>query len=255
MKFNSFLLALQGVLGHGYGKYQPVPKRVLGVKRAIAVAAGEDHTLVLQAAFVPPLPLADLVFPVTADILQPPRRVAGMCSTGHHRCHSHDLDQCDSSDEGVSECDDDDSSSSEDGQPSRMRMKPLEPCPKADCATEEMGQRGDGESIVADCSGADSDRGVIDRNDSEKEDDTKRDAIKGEAASPGGKRIQEQMDTKSPDLMGSREFVYSVPSLRDLCQRELAKQVSLRSVVPLLANAEAFNCERLSDFCSEFIQR
>ena len=47
-----------GVLGLGPGKYQPTPKRVVGIKRAVRVALGSDHTLVLLAASVPPLPYA-----------------------------------------------------------------------------------------------------------------------------------------------------------------------------------------------------
>uniref|UniRef100_M4BF19 Uncharacterized protein n=1 Tax=Hyaloperonospora arabidopsidis (strain Emoy2) TaxID=559515 RepID=M4BF19_HYAAE len=44
----------QGVLGHGRGNtWQPCPKRVAGVKKAIAVAAGHQHTAVLIAPVHP----------------------------------------------------------------------------------------------------------------------------------------------------------------------------------------------------------
>jgi hypothetical protein len=36
--------------------YQPIPKLVDGVKRAVSVAAGGDYTLVLTSASVPPMP-------------------------------------------------------------------------------------------------------------------------------------------------------------------------------------------------------
>lgn len=36
--------------------YQPIPKLVEGVKRAVSVAAGGDYTLVLTSASVPPMP-------------------------------------------------------------------------------------------------------------------------------------------------------------------------------------------------------
>ncbi|KUF95446.1 hypothetical protein AM588_10007782 [Phytophthora nicotianae] len=44
----------QGVLGHGRGNtWQPSPKRVAGVKKAVAVAAGHQHTAVLVAPVHP----------------------------------------------------------------------------------------------------------------------------------------------------------------------------------------------------------
>uniref|UniRef100_A0AAV1TRR6 Uncharacterized protein n=1 Tax=Peronospora matthiolae TaxID=2874970 RepID=A0AAV1TRR6_9STRA len=44
----------QGVLGHGRGNtWQPCPKRVAGVKKAVAVAAGHQHTAVLIAPIHP----------------------------------------------------------------------------------------------------------------------------------------------------------------------------------------------------------
>jgi len=43
-----------GVLGHGKGKWQPVAKRVAGIKRAVQVAAAPDHTVVLLASSQPP---------------------------------------------------------------------------------------------------------------------------------------------------------------------------------------------------------
>ncbi|GMF18454.1 unnamed protein product [Phytophthora fragariaefolia] len=44
----------QGVLGHGRGNtWQPSPKRVAGVKKAVAVAAGHQHTAVLVAPVLP----------------------------------------------------------------------------------------------------------------------------------------------------------------------------------------------------------
>jgi len=45
----------QGVLGHGRGRWQPVPKRVAGLKRVVHVSAGPEHTVVLLAASIPPL--------------------------------------------------------------------------------------------------------------------------------------------------------------------------------------------------------
>lgn len=50
-----------GILSPGYEKYQPIPKRVIGIKRAVSVAVGEDHTLVITAASVPRLPYQDII--------------------------------------------------------------------------------------------------------------------------------------------------------------------------------------------------
>lgn len=52
---------LVGVLGHGSGSYQPIPKVVGGVKRAVSVAAGGDYTLVLTSAYVPEMPFSDII--------------------------------------------------------------------------------------------------------------------------------------------------------------------------------------------------
>jgi hypothetical protein len=45
-----------GTLGHGQGKYQPTPKPIEGVKGAVKVACGVDHTIVLIGASIPPIP-------------------------------------------------------------------------------------------------------------------------------------------------------------------------------------------------------
>lgn len=49
-----------GILGLGAGSYQPIPKLVGGVKRAVSVAAGGDYTLVLTSATVPSMPFQDI---------------------------------------------------------------------------------------------------------------------------------------------------------------------------------------------------
>ncbi len=56
----------QGVLGHGLHNWMPVPKRVVGLKRAVKVAAGPEHTLCLLSASAPPLPHPHLTPPPAA---------------------------------------------------------------------------------------------------------------------------------------------------------------------------------------------
>ncbi len=51
----------QGILETSNCRFQPVPKRVMGIKRAVQVAIGENHTLVLTAASLPPLPHFDKI--------------------------------------------------------------------------------------------------------------------------------------------------------------------------------------------------
>ena len=50
---------LSGILGLGSGLYQPIPKLIGGIKRAVSVAAGSDYTLVLTSATVPAMPFND----------------------------------------------------------------------------------------------------------------------------------------------------------------------------------------------------
>lgn len=51
-------MCLQGVLTTGPSSYEPVPSAVPGIRRAVAVAVGPHHSLVLTAAALPDLPLA-----------------------------------------------------------------------------------------------------------------------------------------------------------------------------------------------------
>jgi hypothetical protein len=53
-------ICLTGILGLGAGSYQPIPKLIGGVKRAVSVAAGGDYTLVLTSASVPSMPFRDV---------------------------------------------------------------------------------------------------------------------------------------------------------------------------------------------------
>lgn len=51
-----------GILSHNSNTiYQPIPKRVQGIKRAVKVAAAEDHTIVLTSFAIPRLPLTSFV--------------------------------------------------------------------------------------------------------------------------------------------------------------------------------------------------
>ena len=63
------LLLPTGVLGLGSGSYQPIPKLVGGVKRAVSVAAGGDYTLVLTSATVPDMPFSDKVLQNDSSIM------------------------------------------------------------------------------------------------------------------------------------------------------------------------------------------
>ena len=47
------------VLGHAGVRWQPNPKRVPGVHRAVSVAVAKEHTVLLIGTSVPPLPNTD----------------------------------------------------------------------------------------------------------------------------------------------------------------------------------------------------
>jgi hypothetical protein len=53
-----------GSLGHGEAISQPVPRRVVGIKRAVQVATSADHTLVICAASVPEYPHSEKLLSV-----------------------------------------------------------------------------------------------------------------------------------------------------------------------------------------------
>lgn len=71
-----------------------MPKRVIGIKRAVAVAAGENHTVVLTSASVPPLPFN------TAAPLQSTSLSLSSLSSQNIRVWEPCLDDCPGSDEG-----------------------------------------------------------------------------------------------------------------------------------------------------------
>lgn len=61
----------QGVLGHGRGNtWQPSPKRVVGVKKAVAVAAGHHHTAVLVSPVSPDFDSEGKALPTLLELVE-----------------------------------------------------------------------------------------------------------------------------------------------------------------------------------------
>ena len=134
----------QGILETSNCRFQPVPKRVMGIKRAVQVAIGENHTLVLTAASLPPLPHSDKI------------------------------------------------------------------CDNVTKYTEGI--------------------------ENEVED------------------ILEEVESTEELVEDCISWV-AIPSLKELCERSLAKLISYKTLVPILSVADSLECKSLLTFCYKFVQR
>lgn len=76
---NSLFISQQATLGLGHGKYQPIPKQVEGIKGAVSVACGVDHTMVLLGASIPPLPHSEQKEPSQIGELNPLPSLKDLC--------------------------------------------------------------------------------------------------------------------------------------------------------------------------------
>jgi len=149
----------QGILSPGYEKYQPIPKRVMGIKKAVAVTVGEDHTIVLTASSLPKLPYQELF--------------------------------------------------------------------EANYSTSIESSNVDTSFDNFDCSFNNDFNLLQDNSDS----------------------------NNNNNLVNKEQFFSYVPSLKSLCEREVAKGVDTRNVISLLSYSEDSNCTELASYCSEFIVR
>ena len=66
------------------------------------------------------------------------------------------------------------------------------------------------------------------------------------------KRSQKQQSCKKETSL--QPFVSRVPSLLDLCQREVAKSVSIRNAIPTLLFAEMYNVPLLAEYTLKFME-
>jgi hypothetical protein len=147
-------------LGHGDGIYQPCPKRVIGIKRAKCVAAGENHTLVVISPSIPTFPFQN--------------------STDTYLT-SHVKNEMDS-DENVSD--------------------------------DEV------------CNNHDSKYSIS----------------------------KDEFDIDNTCNSGNNSHT-TILSLKEHCEREISKHISLRNALKLLSYSEAFDSKHLSNFCVSFILR
>lgn len=188
----------QGVLGHGKGSsYAPVPKRVMGVKRAVQVACGENHTLVLLSAAMPPLPLDDIVTTTT--------------------------------------------STKNDGKSTDMAYS---------SNTNSKGNR------YSDKSRRRRSNSQFDDLESDHDSDSDHElhsTIMNDASFEGEVFNGTIADDHRDDGNDDGETYSTVCSLKNLCERKLAKSISLQTAIPLLAIAERADASHLLNFATNFI--
>ena len=149
-------------------------QRVVGVKKAVSVACGDDHTLVLQAASLPALLYEDAFLPLTSAQLT--------------ESHSSRSSSDPTSALGL------DDSMVEDGDNGDVSPHTAEPAPLKASTCHHV------------------------HHDAVVKETTK------------------------------------VLSLQQLCQREVAKQVNLRTALPLLSLAYSTGCIDLMTYCYDFIR-
>lgn len=184
-------LLVQGVLGvgpDGGSCYQPVPKRVNGVKRAVRVSAGEDHTLVLSSLTMPSLPLGEVL--TSGEELPPPEKLDVPSESFLTEClETFDLEV----------------------------IRP----PRKGSRRKSSGSLGDLPVAVEEATHHPSERGP----------------------------------SASASTSSSSHSAVKVPSLLDLCQREVAKTVTLRNATQLLLFAEMYSASLLAGFVTEFMEK
>jgi len=210
----------QGVLTPGPSNYQPVPKKVPGVKQAIAVSAGEDHTLVLTGTTLPKLPLHNLYdsfisrSPIATDNADAISRsvkkkddIPLHLKRRNSRSNSvfDDLTDIDPEDEGEGDVEVD---QVDDDHPLHMDN-----------------------NHAAYSSNVDEDSKMLFGLDSSK------------AAS---RKSNERDRNMIPTVI--------IPSLMCICEREVAKSITTRTVISALMFSEQYSANVLADYCSAFIK-
>jgi alpha-tubulin suppressor-like RCC1 family protein len=212
----------KGILGHGSGKFQPVPKRVVGVKRAIAVAVGDEHTLVLQSANVPTLPHALAYIPVKtkskakSSLMTVEEPEEDLETQAARLARSGFLDES-----LETELNDSFEHSSDDEYDERTRSP--------DYVLMRRRNRPRGSSFD-----------IPKSSDSRRQFDSK-------------KGLKPTSDMIMPD--STMPSMSTLLSLKGLCEHQLAQGITLKNSVQMLAAAERYQCPSLATFCASFIQK
>lgn len=149
----------KGVLGHGNeSNYQPIPKRITGLKRVISVVLSECHTLCLTSSSLPRLPYEEnYINPFNND-------QRNKIENEYYSDEDNDENNC------------------------------------------------------------------------------------------NYKHVNNKMDSKSTEI-DEINICMNVLSLKEICVRELAKNIDLRNATSLLSIADQFYSTSLSNFCASFIKR
>jgi Regulator of chromosome condensation (RCC1) repeat len=257
-----------GILGLGAMNYQPIPKLVEGVKRAVSVAAGGDYTLVLTSASVPPMPFISAHGP-SIDIS---RHTTTPLKTDNTPSKLQNATEGNLVIVG--------------GLYNSRRNKNIVPQLSPTLASSSLDSA---ESVDSD---DDSDSDSDEEENAGEEDNSVEEFVEEEVDSDD-ETFQERLLPQENKQLGllnaltpgnephlqlpflafhstSLHFTssYSVTpltsiagcerrllSLQELCEQRIAASVDTRNAVALLAHAESIHAKALTEFCSQFIHR
>ena len=183
----------------GASCYQPLPERVPGIKRASKVSAGEDHTLVLTAVTLPPLPLSDLHFGLNDSL-------------------SQEVEEPIDADEPLPEFLTDVDFGSLEFQAGKRKARNRKNSSRKNSI--------DGEQLV-------------------------------EADASANESTTEYAKLSSDDTILSKSDERLIPrlvTLSELCQREVAKTVTIRNAIPTLLFAELYSAPLLASYALRFME-
>ncbi len=176
----------------GNTRHQPIPKRVLGIKKAVQAACGEDHTLVLQRLCLPSLPFDNTIVDERFFLCSHPAPIQS------------------TSDVAVS------------AAVSRVSM-----IPRVDDA---------------------------DHADAESDQDSEDSRPLNDSRANNNEEPSTNMASKIVPSLSSIASTPQLMSLRDICQREVAKHVNSRLVLSILSIAQTLSCVELEHYCIAFCQ-
>ena len=164
------------------GSEDVLPRRVAGVKRAVSVSGGADHTLVLSSYSLPPLPLADHALFAEAC----PQTGAPFFA-----------------------------------RPSNHRTVAISP--------------------------------TVEKDDDDETDGNENEHEAGSTPAPLPSIKAQSAESVEDIYSETNSDEETVPSLQALCQREVAKTVTIKTVLSALSFAEQFHATLLEEYCTNLM--